>query len=565
MLGFSGKKGLSSAFVGLIIIGLTAVFVLQFNPTAGKKLGGLTEECAARVKGTCIEPKAHKAAYRLIFSQGSGGLSQTAASHVALEGLIERELLIQEAERLGLSIGDEEVTDNLFLGLVRVSIPAVNVRLQNDLRIDDGRLHVSFQDPKTKIFDMKIYERLVRQLTGRSTSEFRTWQGREFLAAKMRDLVRAPVRIADGEAFDRFATERSTAKIDYVVVRRSWVEKYAVATELKDLDAWAKDPANASKIVVPVRHILVKFPDDAEGAKPEDKEAAKGVAKKKAEEILARVKKGEDFAKLAGEFSEDPGSKDKGGMYPGEDVAHFVEPFKKAVASVKPGELVPDLVETQYGYHIIRRDPATKDDVRKAYAEGRVAELSKAIAAKIAGDLKAGTSGEDAVKAAIAAYGTFTPKAPKVAAAEGDAGAAEPAPTYTASTDPERPQFLTSSDFTHVGTPIPGVSGAASENVVAFAFDGKPKDVSEPIASDDGFLVAQLESQKPATREEFDKNRGEYEAGLVAAKQAEALALYVKRLRDREKDEIKVVDQNVFGNKGDAGAEEQGEEDDEGP
>ena len=79
------------------------------------------------------------------------------------------------------------------------------------------------------------------------------------------------------------------------------------------------------------------------------------------------------------------------------------------------------------------------------------------------------------------------------------------------------------------------------------------------------FLVAQLESQKPATREEFDKGRGEDEAGLVAPKQAEALALYVKRLRDREKAEIKVDDQNVFGNKGDAGAEEQGEEDDEGP
>lgn len=563
MLGFSGKKGLSSAFVGLIIIGLTAVFVLQFNPTAGKKLSGLTEECAARVKGTCIEPKAHKAAYRLIFSQGSGGLSQAAASHVALEGLIERELLVQEADRLGLSISEDEVTDNLFLGLVRVSIPAVNVRLQNDLRIDDGRLHVSFQDPKTKIFDMKIYERLVRQLTGRSTNEFRTWQNREFLAAKMRDLVRTPVRIADGEAFDRFAAERSTAKIDYVVVRRSWVEKYAVPAEPKDsdVDAWAKDPANADKVVVPVRHILVKFPE----GHPDDKEPAK----KKAEEILARVKKGEDFAKLAGEFSEDPGSKDKGGMYPGEDVAHFVVPFKRAVASVKPGELVPDLVETEYGYHIIRRDPvsaAPKESLRKAYVDSRVAELSKAITAKIAGDLKAGTSGEDAVKSAIAAYGTFTPKAPKVdKAADADAGAAEPAPTYTASTDPERPQFLTSSDFTRVGTPIPGVAGAASEKVIAFAFDGKPKDVSEPIASDDGFLVAQLESQKPATREEFDKNRGEYEAGLVAAKQAEALALYVKRLRDREKDEIKIDDQNVFGNKGDAGAEEQGEEDDEGP
>ena len=85
------------------------------------------------------------------------------------------------------------------------------------------------------------------------------------------------------------------------------------------------------------------------------------------------MKKGEDFAKLAKEFSDDPGSKDKGGMYPGEMVEQFVEPFKKAVESVKPGELVPNLVETQFGYHIIRRDEATKEDILKAYKPDEVA------------------------------------------------------------------------------------------------------------------------------------------------------------------------------------------------
>lgn len=561
MLDFSGKKGLSSFAVAAIIIGLTVIFVFQFNPTAGKKLGSLNETCAARVKGTCIEPKAQKAAFRLIFSNGTAGLGQSAASHLALEGLVERELLVQEAERLGLSVSDDEITDNIFHGSLHVSVPATDIAKQQQLRIADGRIQQSFRDPKTNQFDMHVYERLVKQLTGRSPNEFREWQGRELLAAKMRDLVRAPVRVADDEAFDRFAAERTSAKVDYVVVRRNWVEKYGISPDSKDADAWAKDPANAAKLLPPVRHILVKFPSD----KQEDKDAAK----KKAQEILDRVKKGEDFAKLAGEFSEDPGSKDKGGMYPGEMVEQFVEPFKKAVASVKPGELVPELVETTFGYHIIKRDLVSKDDVQKAYAASKAPDLVKEIATKIASDIKAGTSGEDAVKAAIARYGVYTPKAPKVEkpAEAGDAGAAPstPEPPMTASTDPERPQFLTSSSFTHEGSPIPGVSGPESEEVSKFAFQANVKDVSDPIASEDGFIVVQLDEKKPATRADFDKERDEYKARLTFAKQAEALALYVQRLRDDAKNEIKIDETNVFGKKTDAGADSQSPEDDEEP
>ena len=88
--------------------------------------------------------------------------------------------------------------------------------------------NVGFKDSKTKQFDMKTYERMVKQITGRSPTEFREWQSRELLAAKMRDLIKAPVRVAEDEAFDRYKTERTTSTVNYVVVRRSWLEKYAI-------------------------------------------------------------------------------------------------------------------------------------------------------------------------------------------------------------------------------------------------------------------------------------------------------------------------------------------------
>jgi peptidyl-prolyl cis-trans isomerase D len=573
MLDFFRQKGLTSIIYGVIIVGMILVFILGFNPSAGKKTGSVSEACAARVHGSCIEPKAHRAAYRLVFSRGTGSVKQATASRIVLEGLIERELLGIEASRLGLTVSEDEITDSIFHGYVLVSLPSDQIQMQQTLGIGDGRVNVGFKDSKTKQFDMKTYERMVKQITGRSPQEFRDWQGREILAAKMRDLVKAPVRVAEDEALDRYKTERTTSTVNYAVVRRSWLEKYAIPAEQKDIDAWSKDKVNLAQIKVPVRHILVKFA----GEKPEEHDAAKA----KAQGIFDRVKKGEDFTKLAKEFSDDPGSKDKGGMYPGEMVEQFVEPFKNAVNSVKPGELVPNLVETQFGYHIIRRDDASKDDVLKAYRQTKSLELSKTVASKIAADMKAGKSGDDAVKAAIAQYGTVKPAppaAPKPAAAKGDGGAGDAgaaavadagpaAPVYTADTDPERPQLNTSSAFNRGGDPIPAISGEASQAVTSFAFGtgSKVGDVTtDPIRTDDGFLVVQLKEQKPATKEEFDKERDPYMQQLLFAKKAEALGNYTRRLRDANKSEIKIDDNNVMGAKSDAGPTPN-EEEDEGP
>ncbi|MDB4944839.1 MAG: Foldase protein PrsA precursor [Labilithrix sp.] len=565
MLNFFRHKGLTNLIYGIIIVGMILVFVLGFNPTAGKKLGTVSEACAARVHGSCIEPKAHRAAYRLIFSRGTGPLKQAEASHMVLDGLIERELLVTEAQRLGLTVSEEEITDSIFKGFIYLSMPGEQGLRQRSMGIDDGKVYVGFKDPKTKQFDMKTYERLVKQITGRSPAEFREWQGRELLAAKMRDLVRAPVRVAEDEALDHFKTERTTSTVSYAVVRRNWIEKYAVSGDPKDIDAWQKDKVNAAQVKVPVRHILVKFA----GEKPEEKEASK----KKAQDIFDRVKKGEDFAKLAKEFSDDPGSKDKGGQYPGEMVEQFVEPFKKAVESVGPGVLVPNLVETSFGYHIIKRDEAGKEDVLKAYRTSKSLDLAKAMAAKIIADVKAGKPGEDVVKAAIAQYGVVRPapaKAATKADAKGDAGAdaapeAPPAPEFTADSDPERPQWLSSNAFNRGSTdPIIGVSGEASAAVTGFAFSAKTGDVvKEPIRSEDGFLVVALKEQKPATKDEFDKERDTYVQQLLFGKQLEALAAYTRRLREANKAEIKVDENNVMGAKSDAGAAPQ--EEDEGP
>lgn len=101
-------------------------------------------------------------------------------------------------------------------------------------------------------------------------------------------------------------------------------------------------------------HILFKtYTTDDEGNTVELTEEEKAKVKKKAQSVLDRVKNGEDFNELAKEFSEDEGSKEDGG-----ELGEFLEgvmvaEFENAVFALEKDQ-VSDLVETSYGYHIIK-------------------------------------------------------------------------------------------------------------------------------------------------------------------------------------------------------------------
>jgi len=107
----------------------------------------------------------------------------------------------------------------------------------------------------------------------------------------------------------------------------------------------------------------------SEQLKVSDEEVAKyiaehpelGIAEKraKAEEILNRAKAGEDFAALANEFSEDPGNKGpdgklQGGFYGNNTKGKMVPQFEEAALALEPGQITQNLVETDYGFHIIK-------------------------------------------------------------------------------------------------------------------------------------------------------------------------------------------------------------------
>lgn len=97
-----------------------------------------------------------------------------------------------------------------------------------------------------------------------------------------------------------------------------------------------------------LQHILF----GARNAAPPQKEATR----KKAEATLARVRKGADFGQLASQLSEDPGSKADSGFLPPGPKGRFVASFDSAAWALQPGQ-TSGVVETPFGFHLIRRPP----------------------------------------------------------------------------------------------------------------------------------------------------------------------------------------------------------------
>jgi len=90
------------------------------------------------------------------------------------------------------------------------------------------------------------------------------------------------------------------------------------------------------------------------GARPNADPAQRAAVKQKAQATLAQIRKGASFDKLAAELSEDPGSKADSGFLPPSPKGRFVPAFDSAGWSLQPGQ-VSGLVETPFGYHIIKR------------------------------------------------------------------------------------------------------------------------------------------------------------------------------------------------------------------
>lgn len=559
---FRGGGFAQVAKVG-IAAAIVFAFAIEFRPGRNGVSGSLKLECAVELKGDCIDPKEYYAAFGLVMPRG---VDPRAAKSLGLhkktlDGLVERELLVAEARRVGISVSPDDVEKELVNGRAHVSLPAqdtesLSYQLGLCRRAEDGRgceagtdtgvRELRVKRTADEPFDYSVYEREIRMLTNRGPKEFKAMQERELLAARMRDLVRAPVRVSEAEAFSIFEQERSTAVIRSVQLDRKWFQKFTVDQSDAAIDRWAfenKAPVDAAWETdkaaftagcVPTSEIVLEL---GPGASDEDR----AELRKKLDAAHARITAGESFASVARSVSEGA-TATAGGALGCVTASYGVgsEELAKAAAGLKAGE-VSGIVETPRGMHLLRAEPKLEGArveefgrhfvARKAYLAAAGEAQVKAFGEQLIKRTEAGAKLEDAVEAQLA---TLVPAPAKKPGEE----KAPPPPAALSAED--RPKVEISAPFSTSGNPVPQVT--PHEPLAARAFELKnPDEVwKTPIATSEGALVIQLKEKNPASRADFDKNKAQLLGPLTEAKATDALARYLTDLRKQAGDKIKI-------------------------
>ena len=577
MLSFFRGGGVGQAVIGAVVFAIIVVFVVEFR-AGGRAKGSVNLTCAAKVYGSCVHRKEYDAAYRLAAPHwlDQKQLNQLELARAVLDGLVERELLIHEAEQLGLGIGEDGIDDELEGGRIRVSLPAARaeqlakdlglcVWIPNPLVPDPkaarqrpvcapggplGVRYLDFTDNKTGRFQYKIYERAIRVRANRSPKEFKEMQRRELVAERMREIIRSWVDVSEQDAWAAYERDRTTVKVRYASLKRDWFGKYGPALSDEVVDAWAQDneaqvkdawgaaKAKWSAGCPLASEIRVSF-------QPGSSDAEKVALRERIDGAAQRLKQGEPFARVAREIS-DAGTALEGGALgcltaanygPGGDV------LLETIAGKNPGYVSP-VVETTLGFHIVRYDGLTDESNLETLGKRQVARHLAArfkteAAAKKFGDelivkLKSGARMDATVSELSRAY---------VVQNLGRDPTDEDLPGLQ---DPDRPQSGTSDWTSRFGSPVPGVGPFNDLASVALALK-KPGDVHpEPVAVMGGVVVLQLDGRRPAKREDFEKEKLELMRMRQYAKASAALTDHVAALREAAQAQI-TLDMELVG------------------
>ncbi len=129
---------------------------------------------------------------------------------------------------------------------------------------------------------------------------------------------------------------------------------------------------------ISAKHILISFDYD-DDATDEEKEKAEENAKKQAEEIIEKLKNGEDFSELAKEYSTDESSKENGGDLGYFNTGDMVEEFEQAAYALDVNEYTTEPVKTTYGYHIIMK---TGQKEKPSYEKSKDTIIEKLVEEK---------------------------------------------------------------------------------------------------------------------------------------------------------------------------------------
>ncbi len=566
MLNALRQGGTGQALMATVVMAIIVVFILEFRSTSRMQTGSIRRECAATVARECITRKDFYAEYGLVVPRGMPQKQVKAYQlrRQVLDGIVERELLVQEAQRLGLGVDEEAVKEELRLGHAHASLPAASsLRLGVMLDLVSGDEHGIARDmvrelpvinAKTQEVDDELFGRVVRSMTNRSPKEFMKMQARELLAARMRELVKSRIRVSEDEAFDAYEREKSKAVVRFVKIDSDWAARYLTDPTDAAVDRWASD--HKSQVDDAWKTESAKWKADcllvseiAASSTEDASEADKTLLKDKLDRAKSLLGKGQPFDAVAREVSDGPTANTGGhlGCFSAEAYGDGGDVIAKTAEGLAAGA-VSDVVAIKRGYRIVRSDGhLAAADVEtvgrrfvarplalRAEAEARANEL----ASKLIQAAQSGARLDDTLTKLLpelVAAASNAKKKPASGKADADK------PESPALSDAKAPKMEVSAPFPVDGDPVPGAYGVP---VGKMAFElGKPDDVrADPIPVPGGVVVLQLKEKTVATREDFAKEKAELMRRIEVAKRSEGLSRYVARLRKAKESKIELSD-----------------------
>jgi peptidyl-prolyl cis-trans isomerase D len=516
---------LKGFFLVLLVVLLSAVFALQFG-------GGQAEGCAAgggsylaRVYDQTLSRGDFEAAYAVANFGRLPEETQRSMQlpELVLDGLIDRTLLAREARNVGFDVTADEVmsrfvNDGVILLSLGVGAPSM---------LPQGEVPVSFAD-KDGAFNKDLAERYIQNGLRRSVGEFADSQVDEYLAAQMRDLVASSVNVSEAEIWDDYVRENDTAKIKYVRFAPAFYAKSDAETSDKALTAWiaenderltAEYEVNKHRYTnlekqVRARHILVKAGSYAS-------EEQKAEAKKKVESLRKRAAAGEDFAELAKKNSGDQITAKNGGDIGFLKKGVMPESFDAALFALEVDQ-ISEVVETPYGFHVIKVIAVREGDVPVEEAKRELAEaLYRADRLEtLAQEGAAGTL------ASWSATGDDDAIAESLTSATKAAGGSALAPTLEET-----------ADFGRADTPVPGLSTAALLDAVFALPEGQTFSPAPVKIGREWVIFRLVDRTRPDEAAFTDAVQATTRDVLETLKKKEAVDLYIQHLRKKAIDD----------------------------
>jgi len=498
MLAFLRRKQKGLKWIlWIVIFALAAGMVLLFVRTPGDvSTAGLSNAEIAQVGDRPISAIEFRKQYRRLYEmyrqvykldqQDPAIIKQLGLGQQALNQLISEYALTAQARKLGIDATPEEVRQEIM------KMPV-------------------FQNKGTFV-GTNLYQQILEQ-NSMSVGEFEESLRRDIIRNKLMHVLTDGIIVTPNELRKEFENRNIEAKVKYVAVDKEASKPTAVnEQELEKYYASHKEnyrtgeQRRVSYMFVPADPMSVKVSPEAVQARmnainPEEQvrashiliKAAQGQddaeALKKAEAVLARIKAGEDFAKVAKEVSEDPGSAQRGGDLGFFGHGQMAPEFESAAFALQPGQ-TSELVKSPFGYHIIRalEKTTTQPESQRPMVEFELRQL------------------EANRKARDQAYKILNEVRNKKPLAE---------------VAKEQRLTLMTSDFFGLGDPVPGMIVRNDFNQRVFGL--KKGDLMQPYQGSGGYYVTQVNDIRPPAVPPFDQVRNRIENDYKAS-QAEQLA-----------------------------------------